>query len=130
MNCMESKMALRVEIESLKGNSYDDAYAYFKAFLGEADDLEEWEGKIEYFNYDESKHEIVPALQYKGVRWGIDYILDYHYDGERKNGKSSYSMSEIAAMVKKISIMLNVSCDNIKLVSYEWYNGGDEPVEF
>ena len=38
MSCMESKMALRVEIESLKGNTYDDAYGFFKAFLGEADE--------------------------------------------------------------------------------------------
>lgn len=130
MSCMESKMVLRVEIESLKGDSCDDAYVYFKTFLGEADEVEVWDGKIKYFYYDESKHEFVPVLQYDGVRWGIDYILDYHYDGNRKSGKSEYTVAEIIASTERMCRMFNVSSDDIKLVSYEWYNGGDEPVSF
>lgn len=130
MRCMESKMVLRVEIESLKGNTYDDAYGFFKAILGEADEVEEWEGNIEFFSYDESKHTYIPVLQYNEKRWGIDYILDYHYDGNRRNGKSSYTLTEITCLTEEIIRVFSVSKDDVKLVSYEWYNGSDEPVKF
>lgn len=130
MSCMESKMALRVEIESLKGDSYDDAYAYFKAFLGEADEVGEWEGKVEFFGYDKSKHKYVPVFQYSEKRWGIDHILDYHYDGNRRKGKSNYALSEIELLTEEICRIFNVNKDDITLVSYEWYNGSDEPVKF
>lgn len=130
MSCMESKMTLRVEIESLKGNTYEEAYPYFKAFLGEADDVDEWEGKVEYFSYDKSDNLIVPVLQHKDKRWGIDYILDYHYDGRSKVGKESYTLLEIDIIASKLSKTFSVNKDDIRLVSYEWYNGGDEPVSF
>lgn len=130
MSCMESKMVLRVEIESLKGNSYDEAYPYYKSFLGEADEVEEWEGNVEFFTYEKSKHEFIPVLEYGEQRWGIDYILDYHYDGRRRNGKSAYTLSEIISATERICRTFNVSNDNVKLISYEWYNGGDEPVSF
>lgn len=130
MSCMESKMALRVEIENLKGSTYDEAYPYFKAFLGEADEVEDWEEKIEYFHYDKLKHEFVPVLQYNGKRWGIDYILHHYYNGTIKKGKTEYTLTEINAATERICQLFNVSKDEIKLVSYEWYNGGDEPVTF
>lgn len=130
MSCMESKIVLRVEIESLKGSTYDEAYPYFKAFLGEADDIDEWDGVVEYFRYDKSLHEIIPVREYNENRWGIDYILSYHYDGTLRIGKTEFALTEIIDATEKLCRMFNVNNDEIKLVSYEWYNGGDEPVSF
>lgn len=130
MSCMESKMLLRVEIEELKGDTVDVAYAYFKAFLGEADDVDVWEGKIEYFSYDEEKHDMIPVRMYDGNRWGIDYILNYYYDGNKRKGKNEYTLEEIIEVSKRLSRLFRVKLESIKLHSYEWYNGADEPVKF
>ena len=128
MSCMESKFALRAEIKELEGASYHDAYNYFINKLGEPSEVEDWEDKIEFFTYDKNEHDIVPILDYSTKRWGIDYLLQYSYDGEMIKGLRSFSINDLLSKMKILEEKFNVSTDEISIVNYEWYNGSDEPV--
>lgn len=122
MSCVESKLVLRLELPFLKGKSNTEAYEYFKDILGEAEELDEWKGEVEYFNY---QGKVQPITDYQGS-WGADYVL---YDSS-ENMDYNGSILEVNERAKEIASMFNMSEKDVKLFAYNWYNGGDEPVKF
>lgn len=136
MSYNESKTVLRVEIPHLKGKGMKEAYEYFYPILGEPDDLDEWDGEIEYFSYYEKNHRFVPVDEYSygrdatNDRWGVDLILSYGNDYGDCNGKANHSLGELRQLAEEMAEKFNVDPDTCRVVSYTWYNGGDEPREF
>jgi hypothetical protein len=135
MSCTEYKTVIRAEIPVLNGKGMTEAYAYFQPILGEADYLDEWDGEVEYFQYEEMKNDFVPVFEYSygktdNKRIGVDYILSYSNDYGSSKGKTNFSFEELAKLAEVIAEKFDIDPKKCRLVSYSWYNGGDEPVEF
>lgn len=135
MSCNESKTVLRAEIPSLRGKDRGEVYKYFKPIIGEADDVDEFEGIIDYFHYDERNHDFVPVFEMSYGRGrddkvGVDYILKYENDYGFRRGKVNHSIGELKKLSEMVGEKFNVSPDTVRIVSYTWYNGSDEPIIF
>ncbi|GIN55043.1 MULTISPECIES: hypothetical protein [Bacillus subtilis group] len=134
-NYNESKTVLRAEIPHLKGVDTTEAYKYFKRLLGEADDFDEWEdeNEIDYFVYEALFHKYVPVASYGDgdmIIWGIDCILAYKDDHGNCKGKDIYSLAELKSYAEEMAKKFDVNPDKVKLLSYTWYNGVEEPIRF
>lgn len=93
-----------------------------------------WDGKVDFFEYSEKKHDYIPVeeLSYGKTdndRWGVDYIIAYGSDYDHI-GDVNYSLKEISEFAKKLADKFNVDINSIRLLSYTWYNGADEPIYF
>lgn len=136
MSYNESKTVLRIEIPSLRGKSYHEAYKYFSSILGEADDIDDWDDVIEYFSYYEKNHKYIPVREYSygrdavNDRWGVDLLLAYGNDYRDSIGRANHSLQELNKLANDLGEKFNVDPKTARLVSYTWYNGGDEPVNF
>lgn len=136
MSYNESKTVLRVEIPHLRGKSNKEAYEYFLPILGEPDDVDEWEGEVEYFSYYEKNHRFVPVSECSYGRnaandkWGVDLILAYGNDYNENIGDANHSLGELHKLSLELADKFNIDPNTCRVVSYTWYNGGDEPIEF
>jgi hypothetical protein len=132
MSCMERKTTLRMEIPSLQGKDYTEAFEYFRNILGEPEelDLDEETGEVYYFSY-EGKFQ--PVYDYSNKKWGADLIL-YHSSDYKVYVSSDYergvTLKEFNMLADELVGKFGGNKEDIKLLSYEWYNGGDEPVRF
>ena len=129
MSCMESKTVLRAEFPELEGKTITEVYPFYKSILGEADELEDYDGEVEYFSY---KGQYKPAYRYENAKWGIDRIL--HHESDYKTyiemKENGLSLSEFEDMANEMSVKFGVDKLKVRLISYSWYNGGDEPIVF
>lgn len=137
MSCNESKSVLRVEIPSLEGKSSDEVYEFFRNYLGEAEELDEYEGFVEFFLYRDRSVMPVRGYSYtnndlnKTERWGVEYV--FHHDPNGYDLESYLRISDIeSAWEELVEIFTEevISKDDMVLCNYTWYNGVDEPVEF
>jgi hypothetical protein len=129
MSCNESKTVLRAEFPRLKGKSRNEAYPFYVKFLGEPIEVEEWNGEVDYFRYD---GEYQPVYDYDSKRWGIDLVLhhesDYNTYIEMKT--NGLTLDEFNKLANEMSLKFEVDKYKIRLISYSWYNGSDEPISF
>lgn len=134
MSCNEYKVVLRAELPVLKGCSFNDAYNYFKMshfkdILGEPTCLEvDDDGIVEYFSFEKTRFQPV----YNNDTWGIDYIIEHtsdfmYYIIQDNNDLTLQYLNQIA---DKLVDIFGVNKDKVKLHSYNWYNGSDEPIKF
>jgi hypothetical protein len=136
MSYNESKTVIRVEIPHLRGKGNKEAYEFFYPILGEPDDVDEWDGEIEYFSYYEKNHRFIPVSEYSygrnaaNDRWGVDLIIAYDNDYNEGKGRANHSLQELNELAGEMAEKFNVDPNRCRLVSYTWYNGGDEPIEF
>jgi hypothetical protein len=129
MSCNETKVVLRAEFPRLKGKTRQEVYPFYLELLGEPTDKDEWDGVVEYFSY-EGKYQ--PAYDHDSKRWGIDLVLhhesDYNtYINMETNG---LTLDEFHKLAHEMSIKFEVDKYKIRLISYTWYNGSDEPIQF
>lgn len=135
MSYNESKTVLRAELPMLRGKNIHEAYEYFSPLLGKADYVDEWDGKVEFFRYMDSKHDYVPVEKNvsgkaSDKRWGIDYILAYANDYGDKKGKANHSLRELQSIAEEMAKKFEINPEDCRIVSYTWYNGSEEPIEF
>lgn len=97
--------------------------------LGEPETLDEFDGEIEYFQYA-GKYQVVQ--DYKGNRWGIDLVLHHesNYRTYIEMETNGLSLEEFERLATEMSEKFNVDKKKIRLMSYSWYNGVDEPIFF
>lgn len=121
------KSGFRVNIESLRGKSDDEALSYFRTILGEPEDVGIWDGKVNYFRYD---GEYRPNSEYtyrtdgkKDDGWFVDYIIDHNDYGCELYLK----LSDITEIVSMLTKKFSVSEKDVMIFAYSWYNGSDEP---
>nr|WP_156736351.1 hypothetical protein [Mycobacterium sp. E3298] len=129
MSHTEYKTVIRAKIEGLEGKSKNEVYEFFKDILGEAKWIDEYDGEIERFSYEDKPGNFVAIQEYKSKQWGVDYILAHgsdYSDGSDVN----LSMEEIGGCCRLLNEKFGVKESECRLVSYSWYNGGDEPINF
>jgi hypothetical protein len=126
---MEWKTVIRAEIPSLRYENKNTAYDYFKKILGDASDVEDYDGEIEWFEYE---GELQPVYDYDTKKWGIDLVLEHKSDYKTyvhsvcDNGVTLNEFQTFAdRLIKKFP---EVNIETIRFISYDWYNGGDEPI--
>tara|TARA_Y100000310_G_scaffold57488_2_gene52737 strand:+ start:61252 stop:61668 length:417 start_codon:yes stop_codon:yes gene_type:complete len=61
---------LVMEIPELREKDRNQAYAFFREKLGEPAEVEEWDGRIEYFEYEGD----LKPVEGEG-KWGIAYVI-------------------------------------------------------
>lgn len=129
MSCNESKTVLRAEFPRLKGKSANEVYPFYKKLLGEPSDIDEWRGEVDWFEY-EGKYQ--PVHDYENDRWGIDLILRHESDYETyiEMESNGFTLDEFHKLAHEMSLRFEVDKYRIKLMSYTWYNGADEPIKF
>ena len=66
-----------------------------------------------------------PVSDYRGS-WGVDYILSDSSEGMDYNA----SLLELNEKTKELASKFGVPEESAKLFAYNWYNGGDEPINF
>lgn len=124
-------MVLRAEFPELKGKTKTEVFPIYKNLLGEPDEVDEYDGEVDYFRYDNDK-KYRPAYQYKGKRWGIDLTL--HHESDYKTyvelKTNGISLGEFETLAEEMAQKFGVDKSQIRLISYTWYNGVDEPVFF
>lgn len=126
---MEEKIVLRAELPHLKGKTRNEVYPIFKDLLGEADELEEYEGEVEYFNYEGMYQ---PVCNYNGKRWGIDLVL--HHESEYSTyiemATNGLSLGEFENYAHEMAEKFGIDMYKVRYIGYSWYNGSDEPIQF
>lgn len=135
MSCEVTKTALRAEIPALKGKTIAEAYAFFQPIVGEPDDIDHEEGTVDFFVYEGEKHRIAPV---KGLsdksgeenRWGIETILSYENGYGKEFGKEVHTLQELAVIGKEFIEVFGAKEEDIRLYSYTYYTGADEPIKF
>lgn len=129
MSCNESKIVLRAEFPQLKGKNRTEVFPFYKDILGEPSELEEYEGEIQYFEYE---GKFLPAYDFNKKRWGIDLVLHHQSDYKTfiKHKSNGLSLGEFEALANSMSQLFGVDKSKVRLISYTWYNGVDEPVTF
>ena len=122
MSDNETKVAVIARLRELDGKNREDVIGFFKERLGkpdEYDDDEDW-----FYRPEQDK--IVPYSSLDDA-WGVEYtifISDYneYYHTVYK------SLQEIQQIIEKMKQKFpEILDEDIKLVSYTWYNGVDEP---
>lgn len=146
MSTTVHKTALRLPIPSLSGRPLEDVVAYFTEFLGEPEEVDGDENGLYYFGYpswyEKNKTRspmdfIHPVTDNKG-NWAFEILLALSLDGynhetglcpECLHGKplDTRAALELAETLRLMGYEETAPCE---LVSYSWYNGGDEPVKF
>lgn len=126
---MESKIVLRAELPELKGKNRTEVFPIYKELLGEPETLDEFDGEIEYFQYA-GKYQAVQ--DYKENRWGIDLVLHHesNYRTYIEMETNGLSLEEFERLATEMAEKFNVDKKKIRLMSYSWYNGVDEPIFF
>ncbi|MBG9549752.1 hypothetical protein [Cytobacillus firmus] len=129
MSCNEKKVVLRAEFPQLQGKNRTEVFPFYKEILGVPSELDEYEGEVEYFEY-EGKYQ--SAYDYNNKRWGIDWVLHHESDYKtyiemRTNG---VSLGDFEKMASAMSQIFGVDKSKVRLISYTWYNGVDEPIKF
>lgn len=135
MSCEVTKTSLRAEIPALRGKSISEAYTFFQPIVGEPDDIDHDEGVVDFFVYEGEKHRFAPV---KGLRdksgednrWGIETVLSFENGYGVKFGKSVHSLLELSAIGKELIEKFGVREEDIRLYSYTYYTGADEPIKF
>lgn len=121
----ESITAVRATIPELNGRPVHEAYQFFREKLGEAEEVDEWEDKVENFHYDES-HAI--SVVHDNKLWGVQVALSSGSDGDDSHEDVNVEL-EFLETIKLAIIKKFPSATNFMLASYTWYNGVDEPVK-
>jgi len=131
MSSTESKCGYRVPIESLRGKNWTEALAYFRELIGEPEDVDEYEGEVQYFTYaDDAKYRACPEESHgeyesKNDGWFIDMNLDSGYGEDHSDLHLTFG--EIEKTVLELSEKFGVNKDDIMVFGYSWYNGVEEP---
>lgn len=128
MSDYETKSGIRVEIKSLKGKSRSEAYVYFQSILGDAEDVDEFDGEVEWFEYS---GKFQPGQEYSygetdDDRWFVDMVASEgkEIDGE---GDLYLSFEKLNSMVDELIEKFGIEREDVMVFSYTWYNGADEP---
>lgn len=135
MSCEVTKTTLRAEILSLRGKSISEAYAFFRQRVGEPDDIDHDEGIVDFFVYEGENHRYAPV---KGLsdksgeenRWGIETVLTYENGDGKEFGKEVHTLQELSAIGKEFVEVFGAKEEDIRLYSYTYYTGADEPIKF
>ncbi|OPH61847.1 hypothetical protein BC351_00985 [Paenibacillus ferrarius] len=128
MSCNETKTVLRAEIEELRSNKYNEAYMFFRGLgFREPDDIDGNDESVEWFYYKEKVGEVVPVYDYDEKRWGVDLVLGHSTDYDDSHSIST-TLQELQIKINELSERFGNR--NWKFVSYTWYNGSDEPIQF
>jgi len=109
---------------------------YFKSELTDEDiisiiepleptlNVDRYEGGIGYVSVDESKATYRPRLV--GAGWCIERIVSYEY--ECFDSYVSITSDDLDGYLEELMAISGVDEDRgYEVVSYTWYNGGDEP---
>lgn len=125
------KTVIRGEIPSLQGFNKTNAYNYFKKILGEANDIDEYDNEIDYFEY---QGEFIPVYDYNNKKWGVDLVLS-HKTSSKTYIKSQYdkgiNIKEFNELTEKlISKFPEIDKTKVKYINYTWYNSTEEPIYF
>lgn len=129
MSHTENKIVLRAEFPQLHGKSVTDVYPFYREILGEPSEMDEYEGEVFYFKHA-GKYQA--AHDYNNNRWGVDLVLHHKSDyttyvGMKSNG---LSLGEFDQLANTMPQMFEIDKSKVRLISYTWYNGGDEPIAF
>jgi hypothetical protein len=118
---------LRLKIESLTGANGREAYLFFKEKIGEPDDFYDYGDDEVDFHYKGEKNYY--AANNFGDNWYADFVFyekrDY-YDEEY----FSISFKDFKKRAKKLVKKFGGKIEDVKVCSYTWYNGSDEPEVF
>lgn len=127
MSCMESKLVFRCELPELYGMSYEEVLPYFTERIGNPSYIDENDGVINYFEYEGN---LQPVYDYDNNVWGIDYIAGQVDENKHDDLRISLSVHEIEMIFAELFGCFSINEDDVRLVSYSWYNGADEPISF
>lgn len=129
MSCNVSKIVLRAEFEELRGKSTTEVYPFYLKLLGKPLEVYYYKDEVEHFEYEGIYK---PVYNYSTERWGIDLVL-YHksdykvYVDMESNG---LSLKEIEDLSNEMSVKFGVDKYKVRMISYTWYDNGDEPIHF
>lgn len=134
MSGMVYKSVLRAEIKELRGKGRTEAFAFFRPLLGEPEDIEVYEGEVEYFAYEEKAEALVPVQELSNrsngeKRWGVDYVLSYSRE-DNEGEDSIVSLASLNEISLELTKKFGIEPSSVRVLSYSWYNGGDEPILF
>jgi hypothetical protein len=128
MSFTEYKTVVRAKIKELNGADTRTALDFFKERIGEPEEIDEFDGEIEWFRYKDDAGCFTPVSRNK--EWGIDFVIAHSnaYNGDPQD--VNLSLEEIEEYMKRLVLRIGVNLSDCRLVIYSWYNGVDEPIHF
>jgi len=134
---------IRGRIPQLNGADTTAALAFFRPLIGEPEDIDELDGVVNYFYYDDyaspySKESQSRKREYQAVRnetykqkdpgWGVQKSFHSMSD-EAGPTEMLLSLEFIQDEINKMAKRFGLDPSLIIVYSYSWYNGSDEPIE-
>lgn len=135
----EGKTVIRLSLPELTGMDYNQVFPYFVERLGIPTDIDEFDGKVEYFSYrikasTEKRHRSkeIAIEYYRPVKnedkWGVDLVLNEGYVEEWQG--LNLSIVELMAKATVMADKFGKKMSDCRVAAYSWYNGCDEPISF
>jgi hypothetical protein len=122
---MEYKTALRAALSDIRSDA--EHLAWMREHVGEPVEVDEEDADDLWFSYRRRPFD-EPYLKdccWRGV-YGVELVL--LHDVEDPSGQLALTVDELLEHVERLRRLVGDS--PIKLFSYSWYNGGDEPISW
>lgn len=126
-----TKTVLRAEFPELKGMSRAEVYPFYQKLMGDAPELEMYQGKMDYFSYERAGL-YQECCDVEDNRWGVEKVLQHEscYGAQVEMKPNGYSMGELNEMAREMAESFGIDPNQIRYISYTWHTGTDEPVAF
>ncbi len=122
-----SVVAIRGRIPEMDGKTESEVLTMFREKLGEPDEIDEFNGKIDRFEYTPEKHDFVSVFNYDNKEWGIQKVLVKGPPFEVDD--TNIDVDEILVIKERMQ-KLFPTITRVTVAVYTYYNGTDEPISF
>jgi hypothetical protein len=122
---------LVMEIADLRGKTATGVLPYFREKLGEPDELDEYNGKVHYFDYTGELKPVCGNRQGKNY-WGIAYVINKETESYESES-NIFCLGDLLTVAKdKFFVFFNktITEKDIIFADLHWYNGVDPPDVF
>lgn len=124
MSDMEYKTVVRLPLPNLDGLSTTEVLKFFREKIGEPSDVDELDGKVEGFYYEDGEYR--PIYDHETKRWAIDKVLAEEDESQEKD-PIPMTVHKLANIEANMQIKFGTR-NKVFFLSYSWYNGENEPV--
>lgn len=126
MSCMESKFVVRGKIHGVTGIN-KESLEYLTYKFGKPTDF--YDDNDWYYEATKDNR-YSPIYDWDTKQWFIDYTLKYHSEYKTYVEPETLTLSLLKTIVGNMLEKCGdtMTEEDIVVVAYDWYNGGDEPI--
>ena len=124
MSCDVNVSLMRLKIDELTGSNGREAYLFFKDKIGEPDDFYDYGDDEVDFHYNGEKNYY--DVKNFGQNWYADFVFHHSTDDHYSNDMC-LTLAQLHVQAQSMAEKFGGKFEDVRVCSYTWYNGADEP---